>query len=327
MTIIIRVENNIEAFSSVATLPEHIADTVQYVQRLFDTKCSRPEWCFVAENSGGAIARIALWSLPAQHIPLDFVLFNAHWDAYCIAPDDVATLLLSHAERFFIAAGAKSIGHCQDTPPREPQWQTNEAARQQCLERAGFHIARHTLRYRLVHASVKPSVNASIRPAISDCINLVTVTEADDDALLALVAQVVAASDDQLDREGCARLGADEHARELIADLREMRIDADWWRIAFATNTDGTMGAAVGFILPTASADMGTIGYIGVVPAHRGKGYVNALIAHATHMLQDAQFSRIVADTDLANKPMAKAFERNGWTCFGERLEWTKKLK
>jgi ribosomal protein S18 acetylase RimI-like enzyme len=318
MTTYIRCASSIEAFAAVATSPEHVADTAQYVQRLFDTKCSRPEWCFVAEQAGKAVARIALWSLPEHDTPLDFVLFNAPWDENHNAHDDVATQLLAYVEQFFVATGAKAMGHCQDTPPREPQWQTNEVARQQCLERAGFHIARHTMRYRLQ--------DASIALALSNRLNLIALTETDDRALLPLVAQVAAASHDQLDREGCARLGARDHARELIADLREMRVDDGWWRIAHERNADGTSGAAIGFILPTASADMGTIGYAGVLPEHRGKGYVDVLIAHATQALQAAKFPRIVADTDLSNKPMAKAFERNGWICFGERLEWKKKL-
>jgi RimJ/RimL family protein N-acetyltransferase len=314
----IRCASSIEAFAAVATSPEHIAYTAQYVQRLFDTKCSRPEWCFVAEQSGKSIARIALWSLPEHDTPLDFVLFNASWNADRGADDDAATQLLAHVEQFFIAAGVRAIGHCQDTPPREPQWQTHGDARRECLERAGFHIARHTLRYRL-HDEFRASTS-------SDRLYLVALADKDDTALLPLVAQVAAASHDQLDREGCARLGAREHARRLIADLREMQVDDGWWRIAHERNTDGTIGAVVGFILPTASADMGTIGYIGVLPEYRGKGYVDELITHATQALQAAKFPRIVADTDLSNKPMAKAFERNGWTCFGERLEWTKKL-
>jgi ribosomal protein S18 acetylase RimI-like enzyme len=280
MTTQIRCASSIEAFAAVATSPDHIADTEQYVRRLFDTKCSRPEWCFVAEQAGNAIARIALWSLPEQDAPLDLVLFNAPWGEHRNAHDDVATQLLAHVEQFFVGTGAKAIGHCQDTPPREPQWQTNEAARRQCLERAGFHIARHTLRYRLHDAS--PAL------ALSDRLELIAITELDDTALLPLVAQVAAASHDQLDCEGCARLGAEVHALELIADLRDMRIDAGWWRIAHERKADGTCGAAIGFILPAASADMGTIGYVGVLPEHRGKGYVDALIAHATQVLQAA---------------------------------------
>jgi RimJ/RimL family protein N-acetyltransferase len=317
MTIHIRCASSIEAFAAVATSHEHVADTAQYVRRLFDTKCSRPDWCFIAEESDEAVARIALWSSPHDDIPRDFVLFNAPWGSNGSARD-AATHLLSHIEQFFIAAGANSIGHCQDVPPREPQWQTNESARQQSLEGAGFHIARHTLRYRLD--------DTSFTPAPSDRINLAAIAETDDASLLPLVAQVAAASHDQLDREGCAELGAHEHVRELIADLRKMRVDTGWWRIAYEHKSDGTNGAAIGFILPTGSADMGTIGYVGVLPEHRGKGYVDALISHATFVLKAARFTRIVADTDLDNKPMAKAFERSGWLCFGERLEWTKRL-
>ena len=68
---------------------------------------------------------------------------------------------------------------------------------------------------------------------------------------------------------------------------------------------------------------MTTIGYIGVVPSQRGRGYVDDLLARGTAILRhDVPDIVIRADTDLANAPMAAAFERAGYERFATRREY-----
>ncbi len=322
MTITIRCAGSLEEFAAVETELEYIADTELYLRRLFDTGCSRLDWCFIAETHVGEKARIALWSSPESEKPRDFVLLNADWRNSEVGVGSPATALLRHIEDYFRSMGAESIGHCQDVPPREPQWQTAQTARQQLLERYGYEAVRHTLRYRFDERRVgQHETEGSIAK-----VELVPITASDEALLVSLVAEVASASHDQLDRDGCAEHGAREHARRLIQDLRDMRIDAGWWRIAYEQRADGKFGDAVGFILPAASADMGTIGYVGVRPAYRGKQHIDALHDYASKVLANAKFPRVIADTDVTNVPMSRAFERNGWSQFGERIEWSKKL-
>jgi GNAT superfamily N-acetyltransferase len=323
MTFHIRVARDVEEFVATATSAEHIADIARYVHRLFDTHCSHLNWCLIAEGADGApCARVALWSLPERETPLDLVLLDGDWHG----DRPALQALLRHVETIFRNAGCDSIGHCQDIPPREPQWQEHGAARRTFLESAGFLVVRHTLRYRCDAAGVAQSPARVVSPPSEPPLDLVAVDATNEPQLVDLVAQVAAASHDELDRSGCAEHGAKEHAKRLLADLREMRVDDGWWRIAYRRACAGASPEAIGFILPTASADMGTIGYIGVLPAHRGHGYTDPLIAHTTRVLTDAKFTRLIADTDHSNKPMARAFERNDWLYFGERLEWKKML-
>lgn len=56
------------------------------------------------------------------------------------------------------------------------------------------------------------------------------------------------------------------------------------------------------------------IGYIGVLPEHRGRGYVDDLLLEATHLLDDGSIDDIGATTDVGNLPMAAAFARCGYT-------------
>ena len=71
-----------------------------------------------------------------------------------------------------------------------------------------------------------------------------------------------------------------------------------------------------------------TIFYVGVVPEMRGRGYVDDLLAAGTATLLEARAGEakdmlLRADTDVANAPMADAFERAGWRRFAGRREYS----
>jgi len=61
-------------------------------------------------------------------------------------------------------------------------------------------------------------------------------------------------------------------------------------------------------------------GYLGVVPEMRGHGYAADLLAEATRILAADGAQLVRADTDLANVPMARTFERARYRNFGVRL-------
>ena len=56
-----------------------------------------------------------------------------------------------------------------------------------------------------------------------------------------------------------------------------------------------------------------------MLPEHRGRGYVDDLLAEITLILADEGAERIRADTDVPNTPMAAAFERAGYENFAIR--------
>ena len=79
-------------------------------------------------------------------------------------------------------------------------------------------------------------------------------------------------------------------------------------------------GKLVGFTIPSANEDTPVIGYLGVVPEMRGHGYARDLLAEATRILADQGASRVRADTDVTNLPMAATFDRTGYRNFAVRL-------
>ena len=77
----------------------------------------------------------------------------------------------------------------------------------------------------------------------------------------------------------------------------------------------GLEGEAVGVVLPQEFSDSeaeGTLFYVAVLPAFRGRGYGRALHATGLAMLAERGVTRYIGSTDTRNKPMLKVFEANG---------------
>ncbi len=111
--------------------------------------------------------------------------------------------------------------------------------------------------------------------------------------------------------------GADAQAREDVRLYRDrMQGERSWWRIA-----ESRSGEIAGFGIPSRNDQYPVVGYLGVLPEHRGHGYVDEILAEITRILvTEAGATRIRADTDLENRPMAAAFERAGYQNIGRRL-------
>jgi len=58
------------------------------------------------------------------------------------------------------------------------------------------------------------------------------------------------------------------------------------------------------------------IGYLAVLPEHRGNGYIDEILVEGTRILAAQDVPRIRAATDLGNTPMANAFQRLGYVNF-----------
>ncbi|MEV4015449.1 GNAT family N-acetyltransferase [Nonomuraea angiospora] len=65
--------------------------------------------------------------------------------------------------------------------------------------------------------------------------------------------------------------------------------------------------------IPAATPYTVNVGYLGVVPEFRGRGYVNEMLAEIIRMHAANGESRITATTDVDNAPMAAAFWRAGY--------------
>ena len=115
----------------------------------------------------------------------------------------------------------------------------------------------------------------------------------------------------------------DMAGRDPEADFRELtdaaggRFDPAAWMLA------QVRGHVVGVVLPQeypGDDREGTIFYVAVLPAFRGRGYGRALHASGLSMLAERGVTRYVGSTDTRNVPMLRVFEANGCPQTGTQL-------
>ncbi|MFE0627654.1 GNAT family N-acetyltransferase [Streptomyces sp. NPDC058864] len=254
----------------------------------------RPEWTWVALRDGVVVARAAWWAGPEDDEPLALDWFD------------------------FTDAGA-AAELLRTSPLRAeyslklpPGWRDVAAVREQARARidaavaAGLTPLVERFRYRWT-----PDCGVPARPG-----RLEFRPEPDDGAFLDVFRRIHRGSLDAHVRRTVAASGLEAAAREQLDYLRWLPSPREWWRLAY-----DSAGDLVGLSVPGRHYGDPLIGYIGVVPEHRGHGYAYDLLVEATHKLADEGVDRIVAGTDQANTPMAAHFARAGYPIAQERID------
>jgi RimJ/RimL family protein N-acetyltransferase len=137
--------------------------------------------------------------------------------------------------------------------------------------------------------------------------------------LLALMTDVMDGTLDAHGRDDLTRMSPREAAAEHYhGELALYTSPRDWWRIAELPG-----GEPVGFVIPAHNGYSAIIAYLGVLPAHRGNGYIGEILAEGTRVLAAQGVPLIKASTDLGNVPMAAAFHRAGWVTTGHQIDMT----
>ncbi|WP_345446599.1 GNAT family N-acetyltransferase [Rothia endophytica] len=114
---------------------------------------------------------------------------------------------------------------------------------------------------------------------------------------------------------------ADQHQRTELGSgggglLPSCPGDRDWWCVAY-----DQQNTIIGIAIPSATPTNRNVGYLAVLPEHRGHGYVDDLLGFITAFHASAGAPRITATTDAVNTPMAAAFERAGYRCTEVRID------
>lgn len=257
----------------------------------FDEGRTRPEWCF-AEGR----ARLAYWAAFPGSEPVTVWPFDP-------GPDPVAAAGLLRRSLAAMGLG-KVICDIPLKPGLTPV--VDRAVEHETLTLAGFVMEVERLALEWVAGTGTPPDPGRLtyRPACR-----MTPSEVID-----LLVHISEGSLDHDTRIEVATAGAAREARWMYDDLMSRKAKPDWFVIGQLDDSP------VGLVAP----DDHSIAYIGVVPGHRGRGYVDDLLAKGTRTLAEAGLRRIVAATDAANAPSANAFLRAGYSEVGRvfRYYW-----
>ncbi|MGI5242321.1 GNAT family N-acetyltransferase [Dactylosporangium sp. CA-139066] len=253
----------------------------------------RPEWLWMALDGDRVVAKAAWWSRAGDAEPLlmdHFEFAEGHDGA---GEELVRTALAA------IAPGATAPEYIRFIPP---DWRDDPEpvrSRMAVLERLGARALVERLRLEWRPGAGIPAASGRLQfrsfSGTAEALDLMT--------------KAVEGTLDAHHRSDLERLPpravAEEH---LHGELVKYPSPAEWWRVATLPG-----GEPVGFVFPARNGYGPIIAYIGVLPEHRGRGYIDDVLAEGTRVLAEQDAPRIRATTDVGNGPMARAFARGGY--------------
>jgi RimJ/RimL family protein N-acetyltransferase len=271
----------------------------------------RPEWMWIATRGDRVLARAAWWAPQGAEAPAQFDFFDV--DDTLPPADGIAigVALVSEALQQIVPDGALPPEYGRFLPP---DWRDDPAVRQAvetrfaALEQLGARplVERLRLEWRSGTPLPEPSTRLSFRPV------------RDRDELIDLMVPVLEGTLDAHSRSDLERMTPREvAAKHYDEEFAGFASPHDWWRVAESGSKP------VGFVIPARNAYNAIIAYLGVLPAHRGHGYADDILAEGTRILAEQDVPRIRASTDLPNTPMAAAFARAGYINFERAVNYT----
>ncbi|MGN7192122.1 GNAT family N-acetyltransferase [Curtobacterium sp. MCBA15_004] len=263
----------------------------------------RPEWSWLAEQHGRPVGRALWWgrSDGDRPVTLDCLSTSTGGPA---AVEIGAALVRAGLDAFGAGAPLEFIVDAAPTWASDPAAVEAVRWRHEAAHLGGFTRTTERVSFARTATDAKPPRPTRLRFA-----------PADDETFRALFAAVATGSLDAHTNDVVARDGIDALADDDLDFYRSLPGDRQAWRTAHLPD-----GTTVGFIIPTRTAYDASISYLGVVPEHRGHGYVHDLLAEMTHVHHDDGQARVVGTTDAANTPMRAAFERAGFTVTRVRI-------
>lgn len=267
---------------------------------------------WVALRGDRLVARAAWWCRTGDATP--FLLDILDIDDSSADRDrvDIGARLLQTATAEVVPADTRPPEYSRFVPP---DWREGGVTRRvvedrmAALERTGarLFVERLRLEWRPGTPLPEPSGRLAFRPV------------RDTEEILTLMTRVLDGTLDAHSRDDLTRMSAREAAaRHYEDELAHYRSPREWWRIATLPD-----GEPVGFVTPARNDYNPIIGYLAVLPAHRGNGYIDEILAEGTRILIAQDVPRIRAATDLGNIPMANAFQRVGYVNFERTINMT----
>jgi ribosomal protein S18 acetylase RimI-like enzyme len=304
-------EASIDAFLSVSAASPFQQELQDYTESLLRQECTRADWCVLGLEEGAPAARAALWSMPGESVPTDVVLIETDWRQEDLSAGQA---VLARVHALAAQLGTDSLSHSVDSPPGAPQYQDYEEARIRLLAASGYELLRDGLRWILSSSTADedpPSQRLSFR-ALPDV--------GEETFVAAMAATYEGTRDSWITRtiEERGTLGA---AQSDFVEYQAMEHRPEWWELAYTDD-----GELAGVIMAARNPGSAVIGFVGVVPEQRGRGFAVDLVRRGTEVLVESGATEIRGDCDRDNVGMVKAFERAGYRQFARRRTYQRRL-
>jgi GNAT superfamily N-acetyltransferase len=279
-------------------LNEELADDLAAGRR-------RPEWMWVALRGDRLLARLGWWGQAGDATPFLLDIFDIDDSSGDRDRADIGVRLLEAAMAEVVPAGTRPPEYIRIVPS---DWRESEGARRVvedrmlALERVGARLFVERLRFQWLPGTPVPEPGGRLvfRPV------------RDTGEILDLMTRALDGTLDAHSRDDLTRMTPGEAAvRHYEDELARYRSPRDWWRVAMLPD-----GEPVGFVTPARNNYNHVIGYLAVLPEHRGNGYIDEIPAEGTRILAARDVPRIRAATDFGNTPMANSFRRLGYVNF-----------
>lgn len=189
----------------------------------------------------------------------------------------------------------------------DPELRAAAQARFTAVQKAGYELLVERFLYRWTpeHGLPEPPGRLEFRP------------EPDDAVFFDLLRRIHSATLDAHALKAIEEDGLDRAAQEELDFFHWCPSPREWWQIAHTPQGD-----VAGIHIPAHNPSGPCIGFIGVVPEHRGNGYAYDLLAECTHYLVERGAEFVSAATDRGNFPMAANFAKAGYPVVRERLNY-----
>jgi GNAT superfamily N-acetyltransferase len=257
----------------------------------------RADWKRVALRDGEIVARAAWWGGPDDAEPV-----NVNWFDVAEGEEDAGAELLRTAPwqvelELNLPADWRS----------DARRRAAAEARFTAARAAGYELLVERFMYRWT-----PECGLPQRPG-----RLVFRAEPDDavffDALRSIHSVTLDAHSLRAVQEG----GLDQAAQEELDFFHWCPSPREWWQTAYTR-----AGDLAGIHIPAHNPSGPCVGFIGVLPEHRGQGYAYDLVAECTHHLAERGAEFVSAATDRGNFPMAANFTKAGYPVVRERVNF-----
>ncbi|MFD0318878.1 GNAT family N-acetyltransferase [Streptomyces flavalbus] len=257
----------------------------------------RPDWRRVVLRDGRVVARAAWWGGPDDTAPV-----NVNWFDVAEGEESAGAELLRTAP-WRVELELTLPSGWRDDPRQRAAAETRFAA----ARAAGYELLVERYLYRWT-----PEHGLPARPT-----RLRHTPEPDDAVFLDALRRIHSATLDAHALLAIDKGGVDLAAQEELDFFHWCPSPREWWRVARTPQGD-----PVGIHIPAHNPSGPCIGFIGVLPEHRGHGYAYDLLTECAHFLVDEGAPFIAAATDRGNVPMAAHFEKAGFPISRERVHF-----